>query len=562
MSFTSGIRAPSSGTVSVLIVDDDAAMVETLELIFEAKGYHTESASSGAQALALLERRAYNVALLDITLPGISGTELLTHARRLQPDMKCIMVTGNTDFDSAVDALNKGAYAYVRKPFEVPDVAAVVGRALKEQSLEFTNRAFSELARNLVEHIGLDERLELISSFLIRVTGMSRCAVWLLNREALTPVYVTGLDEEQRRRLARAELTLDEVSSALAAILDSGKATPVADARSLGLIPEEFLDRWEVRHALLIPLRSGGRLVGVAAVAEPQGVREFSQDQIERAQTIANMAAVAVQQAKTIQEERETLQTLAHSFLTLPPVREDLKLASRYEAAAEVAKIGGDYFDFVEFDDHRLGVVIGDVCGKGLAAAIYTGKAKDMFRAYALENFENARALSQPLSPQWVLTRLNRALCYQMSDMFVTMVYGVLDTYAQTFTYTNAGHPHPLLFQPCSESLLEIKPAQGGEGPTDGLVGAVEEMEFTEQTVALEHGSVLAMFTDGVTEARTGLEMLEISGVREVVQAHATESADAIADAIFTRAREFASGVLRDDVAIVVIRHEPTQRGS
>ena len=86
-------------------------------------------------------------------------------------------------------------------------------------------------------------------------------------------------------------------------------------------------------------------------------------------------------------------------------------------------------------------------------------------------------------------------------------------------------------------------------------MGAVNEMQFTEQSVSLEPGAVLAMFTDGVSEARTGLDMLEVEGVREVVSRHAHESADAVAESIYRRAVEFANGVLRDDVAIVVLKN-------
>ncbi len=221
-----------------------------------------------------------------------------------------------------------------------------------------------------------------------------------------------------------------------------------------------------------------------------------------------------------------------------------------------MAKIGGDYFDFIEFDAHCLGVVIGDVCGKGLQAAVYTGKAKDMLRAYALEDFETRASDEGGTSPRWVLSRVNRALCRQMSDMFVTMVYGVLDSRAGTFTYTNAGHPHPVVYLPQSDQVLELTPGQEGDGPINGLVGAVEQMEFSEQVLCLEPGTVLAFVTDGVTEARTGLEMLEVEGVRGVVREHARESADTIAEAIYRRVVEFAGGVLRDDVAIVVIKHD------
>jgi serine phosphatase RsbU (regulator of sigma subunit) len=177
--------------------------------------------------------------------------------------------------------------------------------------------------------------------------------------------------------------------------------------------------------------------------------------------------------------------------------------------------------------------------------------AKYMLRAYALED----------PSPQSVLTRLNRALYSEMSDecMFITMFYGIVDTAAGTLTYTNAGHPPPLLYRGASGEMTELRsvppPDHDPQIPTDGMVGAINDMRFTESVVPLEPGSVLALFTDGVTEARTEVKMFESEGVQDVIREHAGESAEQIVAAIYDRAVEFASGVLRDDVAIVVAKN-------
>jgi serine phosphatase RsbU (regulator of sigma subunit)/DNA-binding response OmpR family regulator len=523
----------AASRVSILLVDDEPGILETLKDYFEDMGFHAEMATTGRQALRKIQDRFYNLALLDINLPDIQGTELLAEARRLRPEMKCIMVTGNTELTYAVKSVKEGAYWYLLKPIEVPYVEAVVRRALEQQRLAL-------LAQGLVEHEGLEERLRLVTDSLTLVTEVSDCVIWLMSRDALVPAFHRNGVGDEPRRLAPLEIPLDEVFPPLRRILDSGRANVVPNVPHSGVFPESLVEHWEISTALLLPLQTGGRIIGLAALAEPAEQHQFSDDQIRQAQTIAYMAAVAIHQAQTIQEERDTLRTLVESFLTRPPVRDDISLASCYEPAVEVAQIGGDYYDFIELGEDRLGLVIGDVCGKGRAAAIYIAMAKYMLRAYAVEN----------PSPQHVMTRLNQALYNQMSEecMFITMVYGVLELKTSTFTYTNAAHPPPILFHRESKELQELM-------PTGGMVGAIEEMEFGENTVSLEPGSVLALFTDGVTEARSGTEMLDSAGVQEVVRQHAEESADGIADAILDRAREFASGMLRDDVAIVVAKN-------
>jgi phosphoserine phosphatase RsbU/P len=113
--------------------------------------------------------------------------------------------------------------------------------------------------------------------------------------------------------------------------------------------------------------------------------------------------------------------------------------------------------------------------------------------------------------------------------------------------YGSAGHPPPVIYEPEKQRARELR-------STGGIVGAVPDLEYAEARVELPPGAVLALFTDGVTEAHTTEQMLESSGVGEVLEQHAAESAEEIASAIFARARQFAGGYLRDDVAIVVLK--------
>src|SRR5205807_8336647 len=152
---------------------------------------------------------------------------------------------------------------------------------------------------------------------------------------------------------------------------------------------------------------------------------------------IASQAAVAIENARTLEEERTVAHTLQESLLPpANPLIGGYDVKSYYAPASDVMQVGGDYYDFIDLGDGRCGVVLGDVCGKGVTAAVYTAMAKYMLRAYALED----------PTPAAVLTRLNRALFSQMSEecMFITLVYGVLDTRPGQFSYVHGAHPHPL----------------------------------------------------------------------------------------------------------------------
>jgi PAS domain S-box-containing protein len=274
-----------------------------------------------------------------------------------------------------------------------------------------------------------------------------------------------------------------------------------------------------------------------------------------------------------LEHERELVRALTESFLGRTPRLPGLQVASLYEPAAKAERVGGDFFDFFEIDPNLLGVVIGDVCGKGLPAAVYTAMTKYTLRAYALEEPD----------PQKVLYRLNQALYNEIIEegMFVTLVYGVLDLTTGTFTYVNAGHPAPVLYTPIHplRGYPTLRAGRPGSGPqlrprsslgppateggwghscqlleaTGGLVGGVPHWEYPQRSVSLKPGAVLVLFTDGITEGTGGKDLLDGEGVSAILQERAGENVDAIARTIFARARDLAGENLEDDVAIVVI---------
>lgn len=712
---------PGADEVSILIVDDEPGNRETLADIFESMGYHADTAATGQQALEMVQDRFFNVAILDIKLPDMYGTELLARLKEVHPDTACIMVTGYASLQTSLRAINAGAYAYIIKPLDIDHVSNVLQQALSQQRLLFENRrllrqfralsevtdtalstlnldqlvdsllrrfigameadagaillvdesgrrlevraaegveaaeaarfsvavgegfagrvaeeqqpvpiedaqtdervtnpflrargirsmlgvplqvqerlvgvahvdtlrprAFTseeiqlfsalatraallienvrlyererrlhreaeaiasklsilyEVSQALVESMGLDERLRTLAGHLVRVMRVDRCVIWLFDREGLVPQTVVGVPADEQEAWQRVRIEPEQFGSTLQAALERGEITIVSDATRDGLLTGDLPHRWEMRSVLLLPLVYSGRAIGVAWLDQPGQHRQFTEEQRRLGRAIADQASVAIENAKTFEQERTVARTLQESLLPRTTVAvPGFDIDSTYEPAFSAAQVGGDYYDFIALPEGRLGVVMGDVCGKGVTAAVYTAMAKYMLRAYAMED----------PSPASVLSRLNRSLYSQMSEecMFITMVYGVLDTRTGDFTYVNAAHPHPLLYQPDRDEVIELP-------TTGGMVGALPTMEFQEQQTRLQPGAVLLLYTDGVTEARTGHEMLEIQGVQEVLRQAARGSATEIWEAVLHRAREFSGDNLKDDVAIVAIK--------
>jgi len=204
--------------------------------------------------------------------------------------------------------------------------------------------------------------------------------------------------------------------------------------------------------------------------------------------------------------------------------------------------VGGDLYDFIPLDKGRLGVVIGDVSGKGFAAAIVMAWVASQLRV----------AAHQERHPADVLERINESLLeVHQDDLFVTLVYGVLNRWNMSFQFCNAGHVPPLVRRRSGRvDILE----QGTGLP----VGVVAEPAFEERRVLLEQGDTLLLVTDGVTEAMNPKRrMFGLSGLATAMTA-STPAATAMVSDVLAAVRRFVDVETQyDDITIVAVGASP-----
>jgi signal transduction histidine kinase len=128
----------------ILVTDDEQATLTTLSANLEEMGYRVATASNGREALGLIRKRGFNIVIADIKLPDISGLEILETAKELNPETAVIMITGHASLETAVDAINEGAYAYILKPVSMSELETTLNNALREQRLLSENRELVE----------------------------------------------------------------------------------------------------------------------------------------------------------------------------------------------------------------------------------------------------------------------------------------------------------------------------------------------------------------------------------------------------------------------------------
>lgn len=151
----------------ILIIDDNEELCSVLRLIFEEKQYAVDVAATGQEALAKAERRFFHAILLDIKLPDMSGVEVLAHLKKMRPDTAVLMITAYASLESAIEALNEGASAYILKPVNMDEVLVTIQEVLEKQHLVHENRRlFGEAQRELTERKRAEQELYTLNATL------------------------------------------------------------------------------------------------------------------------------------------------------------------------------------------------------------------------------------------------------------------------------------------------------------------------------------------------------------------------------------------------------------
>ncbi|MFG2788672.1 SpoIIE family protein phosphatase [Streptomyces sp. NPDC048419] len=287
--------------------------------------------------------------------------------------------------------------------------------------------------------------------------------------------------------------------------------SPCADALRTArpqLVPAE--EGGLVQSTLAVPMVAHDTVVGLAQFARTKGSEPFGDRDRDLAVELAARAAVCIDNARLYRREHERALILQRSLLPPgDPVASGLDIACRYLPGASSAdrpsEVGGDWFDVIELPGHRTALVVGDVMGRGLRAAVAMGELRSAVRTLALLDLEPAevlsaldeiaRGLGAPGGVQQATRAARRPREADLSEVYLaTCVYAVYDSVTRRCTFANAGHLPPVLVEPGEDALmLDVPP---------GMPLGVGGEPFEEVEVELPEGALLALYTDGLVESR------------------------------------------------------------
>lgn len=396
-----------------------------------------------------------------------------------------------------------------------------------------------EVGRAIALPLELPQVLEAIMDQLRRIVHYDAAGIYLLDRETREVVaaasrgYPDGLDEAFK---------LLEGEGIVGWVAKSGESVIVPDARK---DRRYVAARSSTRSEMACPIVSQGRIIGVFNL-ENDDLDAYHEGHLEFLKTFASQAAAAIErarlvdqalEARNLERELEIARGIQASFLPKQaPLVPGIDVAGLNISYGEV---GGDYYDFIRIVDSQLGLAVGDVSGKGVAAALLMAA----FRASLLAEIRNHYSIRR------ILQKVN-SLLYESTDTgkFVTAFYGVLDAKNRVFTFSNAGHNPPLLLR--ADGSVEWL-VEGGLA-----LGVLPDAEYEERPVPLGRGDVMILYTDGVTEATNAAEdQFGVKRLEDLTRELRDKPAAEIVAAIRNRVEEFSQDRrLNDDLTVVAAR--------
>ncbi len=405
----------------------------------------------------------------------------------------------------------------------------------------------ADASRVLSSSLDYEETLARVAR--LAVPGIAdTCTVYLADDEGVRLVVTAhgdpDLDTLLRERAATGRPTTNPL---ILGIVESGEPVVLSELTEeawtrLAQTPDELevLRRLGIRSAMLVPLSTHDRRIGVLALTVSTSPRRYRPSDLPFVEDLAGRAAVAIENARAQEARAEVVRTLQrsllpHSLALLP----GLDVGARYHPVGGRSEVGGDFYDVFPLGRGRWGVAIGDVCGKGVMAAQLTALARYTVRT----------AARSEARPSGVLEVLNRSLLdHETGDRFCTIAQAFVETAEEPVrvTLSCAGHPLPLLVDAAGEVRTLGRPGTA--------VGLFASPTVFDDTHRLLPGESLVFYTDGVVEARAPDGSFADGLLEDVLRRTHGQPADAVAAAVEAAMLEFQGGYPRDDMAVLVLR--------
>ena len=397
----------------------------------------------------------------------------------------------------------------------------------------------NEISRELTSILNLDELLKRVGELLSKLIDFQMFSILLLDAAGEKLQHRFSLRFQENIHLKH---DIPVGKGLVGAAVEQKQAILVGDVKKDSRYIET---NPETRSELAVPLIYKDKVIGVLDLEHTKR-NFFTEDHQRTITTLAGQIAIAIENARLYEQiarqegrlERDLTMARELQVRLLPPSPPklaNLEIAAKFTPART---IGGDLYDFLSYSQSRLGLVIGDVSGKGAPAAIYAALVSGILRSHA----------AMEPSPAEMLSAVNYSLAERRIDaQFVSLIYCVWNDELRTLQVANSGLPRPVY---CRKGKVQMIEATGLP------LGLFEDADYDEFTFQAEPDDVFVFFSDGILDAtnRAG-ELFGRARVEKVIAECSTKSAESMVKSIFKAAAEHASGVETfDDQTVVAIK--------
>ena len=340
--------------------------------------------------------------------------------------------------------------------------------------------------------LNLDQILESVMTISKKIMNADASSLMLIDERTNDLVYEVALGSVGDKLKQQFRLKMGQ--GIAGTVAQEGKPLLLEDAYTHPKFHHAHDDAtgYRTKSMITVPLKVGDRITGVAQVINRLDGGSFDKDDLELFIALCSLAAIAIENAKMhkslmekqrLVKDMEFARTVQESFLPQQtPEIASYRFSAHYTPAQEV---GGDFYDFIHFEKGRAGIVIGDVSGKGVPAALYMAKLGSDLRTLAFTEKDPAHALKQ-LNDQLVV-RSRRG-------MFATLLYIELESQSGRMTVSNAGHLPPIIRK--KDGTVKKLSTAGG-----APLGILAGMAFGQESATMDRGDTVVLYTDGIIEA-------------------------------------------------------------
>ena len=397
-----------------------------------------------------------------------------------------------------------------------------------------------EISRELTSILDPDELLQRVGNLLQRVIPYQMFAIWMLDERRNMLIHRFSIRFGKTNHSFSEPVPLQR--GLIGAAVTTRQTITVGDVRR---DPRYIMVHPETRSEMAVPLIYKGRVLGVLDL-EHTRPNFFTEDHLHAVSTLAAQLGIALENAglyqRLAQEERRLEDDLAMArkvqFRLMPPSTPEhthAELAARFVPART---IGGDLYDFLDYGEGRTAIVLGDVSGKGAAAALYAALVSGIMRSLA----------ARRPSPAEMLSALNEQLQERKLDaQYVTMLFAIWDDANMTLKVANAGACQPLFAR---DSVVEPIPATGIP------LGMFPDVEYEEFTLSTHAGDVVLFFSDGMIDAENDAdEMFDTERLTAILTKNQRCSASTVVESILKGVSGFQGAVEHfDDETVIALR--------